>query len=118
MTIKQIAKIAFPKYEGRKFKADYSGEVTFRNTNWDGGTKSIYIAVRLDDSKSFDAKIPAPWLNPYEGRTLEIPEGFAVVENIIFCGKNIGLNVYMPIITPNQEIGGEIRAAIAKAEGR
>ena len=37
----------------------------------------------------------APWSNPVEGKTCDIPQGFAIVENTVYCGKDCGLTVYM-----------------------
>ena len=38
---------AFPHYTGRKFTIRPSTTITFWDTNWSGGTRSQYAAVRL-----------------------------------------------------------------------
>ena len=88
---------AFPHYTGRKFTIRPSTTITFWDTNLSGGTRSQYAAVRLDrgDSRARVYVAPAPWANPVEGRTVEIPNGFAVVEHRISTGKDVGITVWV-----------------------
>ena len=82
-------------YKGRKFCAHVEDTVTFQDTNWSGGTVSTYTAVRLVDGgtgSSFGGSTaPAPWANPVEGKTIEIPPGIVIREHVRFCGKDHGL---------------------------
>ncbi len=93
--LKTIGKSAFPTYKGRKFRHDASGKCYLSDLNWDGGSRSVYKAVRLEGMQVLDGPtIPAPWANPYEGKAATVPEGFAIVEHAIFCGKDAGLTIY------------------------
>lgn len=96
--IKTIGKRAFPNYKGRKFRDDRRGKVTFADLNWSGGTRCEFRAVNLMTGQSAGDTVglnqTAPWNNVFEGKTVDIPAGFAVVEHSIFCGKDCGLIVY------------------------
>lgn len=91
---KEIAKAAFPEYRGRTFREDFSGSVTFYDTNWGGGTRNKYVAVRLSDMEIATSKNYAPWTNPVEGKSISIPGDFAIVKHSIFCGHDMGLTVH------------------------
>ena len=93
--IKKILSETFPEYTGRKFFADYSGRVTFIDTNWGGGTRNSYKAVNLENGKVQPLPVSAPWANPVEGHSVEIPAGCAVVEHSIFCGQDSGITLHM-----------------------
>lgn len=96
-TIKAIGRAAFPDYTGRKFRVYSTGTVVFSDTNWGGGTRSYYTAVRLGDGKTEPMADYAPWANPVEGRSIFIPAGFAVVEHSYFCGRDCGLRIHLGI---------------------
>lgn len=100
--VKEIAKATFPEWKGRKVRVQCHEQVTFRDVNWSGGTKSTYAACSLADptaniSLEYMGK-PAPWNNPWEGRSAPIPEGVVVVEHSYFCGKDMGLILH---VNPN-----------------
>lgn len=107
MDTKKIGKLAYPSYKGRKFREDRKGRVTFYDLNWSGGTRNTYTLVRLTDGATDPGvrNLP-PWANPFEGKTVEIPAGFAIVEHSFFCGKDSGLTVYYA----KQEALGEANA--------
>jgi hypothetical protein len=88
-----FAKAAFPNYHGRKFKIIFAPTVTFYDTNWSGGTKNTYVAV-ASDGRTALLKVPAPWVNQIEGKTVEVPENAVIVEHTIFCGEDVGLRIY------------------------
>lgn|SRR3990167_4216189 len=88
-----ILAATFPKYRGRKFKVAFQECLTFWDTNWSGGTRNSYAAVRADGEISHLA-VPAPWVNPVEGMTVEIPVDVLVVKHSIFCGKDCGITIY------------------------
>lgn len=85
---RQIVKAAFPEFKGRKISIDFSGTVTFWDTNWSGGTRSYFKAIHLSTGKTQGLAIPAPWINVIEGK------GCAVVELRHFCGQPPTARVY------------------------
>jgi hypothetical protein len=90
--VRPIVEATFPTYRGRTFRVEFVETVTFRNTNWSGGTRSFYQAVRMTDGESVElARGFTPWANPVEGRSVDLPEDIVVVEHVIFCGKDLGL---------------------------
>jgi len=89
-----IIKATFPQYNGRKIKIEFTDKVTFYDTNWGGGTKNTYAAVKSNGQVGhFYA--PAPWVNPVEGMTTDLPTDTLLVEHSIFCGKDCGITIYM-----------------------
>jgi len=93
--VREILKQTFPDYMGRKFFLDDSGVVLFNDTNWGGGTRNYYAAIRLSDGVVEKLQDFAPWANPVEGKTVEIPEGFAVVQRSYFCGIEGGITIHV-----------------------
>ena len=88
-----IVKETFPDYRGRKFTLKFQERVTFYDTNWGGGTRNKYAFIRSDGVTAvFNA--PAPWINPVEGQTMELPQDVMIVEHSIFCGKDCGITIY------------------------
>jgi len=93
--VKPLVEASFPKYRGRTFKVEFTETVTFWDTNWSGGSRNSYRAVRMTDGAV--SSLPrnfAPWSNPVEGKEVEIPEDVVVVCHTIFCGKDLGLRFY------------------------
>ena len=90
---KPIVQATFPAYRGRKFKIVFTTRLTFYDTNWSGGTVNKFAFVRADGAV---AKLfaPAPWVNPIEGRTEDIPEDVLVVKHSYFCGEDAGITIY------------------------
>jgi hypothetical protein len=83
----------FPDYKGRKFKLVFKEEITLYDTNWSGGTRNEYAAVRADGmTGTFHA--PAPWANPGEGRTVPVNPGVLILCHSYFCGQDMGITIY------------------------
>jgi hypothetical protein len=93
---KQYGKLvaaAFPEYHGRKVKLVFAAQVTFYDTNWDGGTVNKYVAV-ASDGRTAKLNAPAPWCNPIEGQTFEMPVDAMLLERSYFCGQDGGITIY------------------------
>lgn len=119
-------------YNGRKFKVQASGKVTIHDTIWGGGTRSTWHMLRLadgalaplDQSKR-DPKPGDPfgWIPNVDGQSFDIPEGYAVVEHSIFCGKDMGLTFYVrpealaPLLPPPAEIDQRDRRILGTFAG-
>lgn len=96
---KQIGVVAFPSYCGRKFKAVIVkvGHTFNLTSGWDGGSKDFYAIVRLIDMKAVelsDTKVVGNNFNTI-GQDFQLPEGFVLVEQSFFCGKDTGLTIYV-----------------------
>lgn len=87
---------AFPDYRGHTYKLDTSGRVWFHDLHWSGGTRNQYVLVPLATGAKGNKLVTGlPWCSPTEGVCVDIPEGFAVVCHSFFCGKDIGLTIYV-----------------------
>lgn len=89
---KPITKLVFPDYRGRTYRLEFAETVTFWDTNWGGGTRNSYAAVRAD-GQSACLSVPAPWVNPVEGQTIKLPPHVLMVKHTIFCGKDMGITI-------------------------
>lgn len=98
--IKRLVLSANPSYRKAKAFIKVSATVTLSNTFWDGGSRSTYHAVRLIDGFSLGAQqyAPAAFGGPRQSPVVEIPDGVAIVETGIFCGKPATASV---TISPN-----------------
>lgn len=90
-----IVSKVFPHYRGRKFVIEVTERVAFYDTNWSGGTRNKYAAVRLEDGKTDSINAPAPWVNPVEGKAVPMLPGVIVVEHSIFQGKDCGIRLHV-----------------------
>lgn len=96
--VKSIVNATFPGYRGRKIRLVGIEEVILSNINWEGGSRSQYRACTLDgeptgDMDAFNAM--APWSHNAENARVSIPAGYAVVEHVQFCGKDLGLRIHV-----------------------
>jgi len=97
--VESVTTVAFPEYNGRRFKLEISTNVMLANLHWDGGTKSVFRAVRLSDNAVAEVLTSsAPWNCKINGSYVELPEGTVIVEHAVFCGKDMGLRIY---VNPN-----------------
>lgn len=90
-----ILKATFPDYNGRKIRLVYAEKITFSDTNWGGGSRNKYMGYRLDTAKAEMFNAPAPWNNPVEGATVEMPLNGVVVCHSHFCGQDVGITIYV-----------------------
>lgn len=91
---RMIAKSAFPEFRGRKIHVRQTGTVTFSDLNWSGGTRSWFVALQTETGRTNRLAVPAPWANPVEGKTVEIPQGVVVVEKSVFCGGSPSITLH------------------------
>jgi hypothetical protein len=102
---------ADPEYRGRSIKLVIQDYVCVTDLIWGGGTRSVYRAVNLADLRaSRDTRfLPFPEVTRMEG-TYPVPDMVAIVEHTIFCGKDLGLRIY---INPANVAPGMLPAAQA-----
>lgn len=93
-----IIRATFPGYKGRKVAIRPVESVWFHDVNWSGGSRNQYRACTLDGrptEKQPDTGARAPWDNPYDGLRVPTAQGFCIVEHCMFCGKDLGLRIYV-----------------------
>jgi len=89
-----ILKAAGSNYTGRKISVTFANKVSFYDTNWGGGTRNQYTAINMNTSRASTFYAPAPWINPVEGQSIELPENILVIEHSYFCGRDMGITIY------------------------
>lgn len=97
--VKDLVKVAYPEYKGRKFKIKTA--TTYRLHNyWDGGSiDKIKFAKWNPEIEQWVIKEPPPETkNPFNKiahETIDIPKDILFVEHSIFAGKDLGITIYM-----------------------
>jgi hypothetical protein len=71
--------------------------VHIHGLNCSGGSRNEYRALSPDARAGANPEMNAlaPWDNRHEGAILSLPAGYVVVEHCLFCGKNLGLRIYV-----------------------
>jgi hypothetical protein len=85
-------------YKGRMYRVEVCTEVELTNNYWSGGTKSDYLGIDLTTGITADPQrsdYGNPFTNPGNTPTVRLVEGKAIVEHSFFCGKDMGLRIYM-----------------------
>jgi hypothetical protein len=96
---KQVPSYLRGSYSGRQFKAVVAETVTIPADAglWSGGTRATFRIVRLADGA--DARLSmeaaAPWDDRRVERVIPLRGGIAVIEHSMFCGKDMGLTIYV-----------------------
>jgi hypothetical protein len=96
-TIDRAIRSCFPSYNSRTVQIQAAEKLTLRNTYWDGGTRSTYSLCYLSTGEQrplpqFD---PPQFGGPRRPPEIELREGFAVLEHVIFCGKDLGIHFHV-----------------------
>jgi hypothetical protein len=95
----KIALKAFPEYNGKKFSVQvFSGPMRL-DSYWSGGSKNTWRVVAMSDAPLV-ASVPENGGHPMQfggniAQLSELPPGFALVRHCLFCGKDLGLDVYV-----------------------
>ena len=84
--IPAVIRGAFPGYTGPKWKVNVCTQVHLTGMEWGGGSRSQYHAV--------DLATGAVAL-PIAAATVDLPAGVAIVEHVMFCGKDMGCTIYL-----------------------
>jgi hypothetical protein len=93
--VKDLAKVAYPGYTGRKFKVCVEKTYYMQNY-WDGGSRNYCVAVDLSSGKVVEPSpdTTTPW-NACANTSFAIPPGVGILERSIFCGKEMGIRLYV-----------------------
>jgi hypothetical protein len=98
LTRDQVPAIFRTMHSGLKFKAVIGETVHIPASAgmWDGGSRDTYRALRLQDG----AEIPlsngdAAYHGSQTDQTVSLGGGIVVVRSSVFCGKDMGLTIYM-----------------------
>jgi hypothetical protein len=96
MDYKQLAKLAFPAYKGRKYRETVQEHPMSLSSYWDGGSRDWYAIINLETLEVNHAPTSHPCFDRW-GKAAQtefmIPAGFVIVRRSVFCGKETGLTV-------------------------
>jgi len=112
-----VVKATFPNYSGRRFVVLVAETVQFSDLNWGGGTRNEYRSHDLTDGTARSLPQMPPWKNVAEGKTVPIPDGWAVVEQSYFCGRDHGLTIHVNPRTLSGALPGHAGPATSLAAG-
>lgn len=102
--VEHLISATYPEWKGQKVQVEATDSLLVHGLNWSGGSRNQYRACTLDGKATGSADIgnhAAPWRNPVEGKTTPIPSGHCVIQHIMFCGKDLGIRIYVnPVDMP------------------
>lgn len=92
-----LAKRAFPDYTGKKFQVTVQSTPLDVRSYWEGGSRSYFKFLRLDGQKG---EIDVPQQSAFDAKVegadaVTLVPGLACVEHTIFCGKDVGICIYI-----------------------
>jgi hypothetical protein len=83
-------------YRGRKVQWEAAETVNPHGTYWDGGSRNTYTAVQLGSLRTVEGKrVDPPQFGGGTPAPINLVPGVVVVEHSIFCGKDMGLHIYV-----------------------
>lgn len=88
----KVAKLAFPEYNGRKYKVVVTEVVHVSGHEWSGGSRTSAVAVNLYNGTTM----------PVSNAEVPLIPGCVVVKHVIFCGKDFGIEVFVCPANVNQ----------------
>lgn len=95
--VKEIGLAAFPDYSGRKFKLEpFPSTGMSLHSYWSGGSRNYFAFAHLDTRKATES-VPQNG-TVFDGENYKVthlPENVALVEHSYFCGKDLGLTIYV-----------------------
>ena len=93
--VKKLAEVAYPEYSGRKFSASVKSRY-YPEDYWGGGSRNYMVAIDLHTGRIMEPSTDAT--NPYNAlahKEFDIPPGIGILEHCIFCGKDLGIRLYV-----------------------
>lgn len=93
--VQEIARAAFPDYNGKKFSvAAFQGPMDLAS-NWSGGSRTFYAVINLNTKKAAEVPQSGTMFDKETYRMTTLPPNMAVVAHQISMGKDIGITIYV-----------------------
>lgn len=93
--LKEIVARTFSGYTGKKIQISNQIPSELRSY-WDGGSKTSYCFFNLSTKESQMVGTNHPFFEPDKPSHLEsLPIGFVLVSHSFFCGKDMGITIYV-----------------------
>lgn len=93
-SIEDLAKIAYPSYNGRKFQVETFKGPKSLNSYWDGGSRTWFVFVNLATMAIYSIEQNGTMFDGKNFTLSELPFNVALVEHSHFCGKDMGIRIY------------------------
>lgn len=95
--IKEIIRIAYPDYKGRKvWIGTIEHPPMFLDSYWDEGSRNSYIFLHLRTHEIIKVHSNHPYFEPNQPRKLnKLPEDVLLIERSIFRGVDAGIHIYV-----------------------
>lgn len=86
-------------YSGKQYRAVITDSVYIPSDagTWSGGSRTLYSAIHLSSGESRPTcdSYSAPWDSSRKNQDITLKPGFAIISHSIFCGKDMGLTIYI-----------------------
>ena len=86
-------------YSGKQYRAIVTDSVYIPSDagTWSGGSRTLYSAIHLTSGESRPAcdAYSAPWDPSRKDQRIQLKPDFAIISHSIFCGKDLGLTIYI-----------------------
>jgi hypothetical protein len=93
--LKEIIARTFSGYTGKKIQISNAIPSELRSY-WDGGSKTSYCFYNLSTRESQWVETNHPFFEADKPCHLEeLPKGFVIVSHSFFCGKDMGITIYV-----------------------
>ena len=116
-TVKQIITSAFPGAKTRRPVGIETKTSYHVHDYWDGGSRTYCAFLRLSDMQAVSSEALPEAARQQNGNPFNLPignlplsPGYAVIEHVIFCGKDLG---YRIILHPNNLLSAHRQEEIA-----
>lgn len=91
--VKELIQRTYPEYRGRKVKI-VQRDTYHMSDYWSGGSRTYVVAVNLANMQVEHHKgVSSNPFNDSAHDSFSIPDGVAMVEHVIFCGKDLGIRI-------------------------
>ena len=93
-------------YTGKQYRAVICDSVFIPSDagTWSGGSRTLYSAIHLSTGESRPEcdSYAAPWDSSRKDQRVQLKPEFAIISHSIFCGKDMGLTIYIHPINAAQ----------------
>jgi len=116
--IKAIIAACYPDWKGRKVRVSIAAEYQIADY-WSEGSRRFVLAYDLGTGAVATATKAAgiPYLAQAHAR-FAIPQGIALVEHGIFCGKDIGVTIFISAVETSRILTNAEMAQLSAGERR